>query len=151
MERLGSLNNNMVFFEIIKQLENVVNDLSAKKNSYLSNQIKQLKNIIIMLNKLIDETKKNQNEIMKKIQQLHDDMKSNFNKISINYNFQKKAYTNGEYFGELRNGLRHGKGKFTNKDGSVFTGQWEEDKTNGYGEETNKLYKSEGLYKNGEL
>ena len=141
----------MVFFEIIKQLENVVNDLSAKKNSYLSNQIKQLKNIIIMLNKLIDETKKNQNEIMKKIQKLHDDMKSNFNKISINYNYQKKTYTNGEYFGELRKGLRHGKGNFTNKDGSLFIGQWEEDKTNGYGEEMNKLYKSEGLYKNGEL
>lgn len=43
MESLASLNNNMVFFEIIKQLENVVNDLSTKKNSYLSNQIKQLK------------------------------------------------------------------------------------------------------------
>ena len=109
MESLPSLNNNMLFIEIIKQLENVVNDLSGKKNSYLSNQIKQLKNIITILNKLIDETKKNQNEIMKRIQKLHDDMKSNFNKSSISYNFQKKTYTNGKYLGELRNGLRHGK------------------------------------------
>ena len=151
MESFASLNNNMVFLEIIKQLENVVNDLSGKKNSYLSSQIKQLKNIIIMLNKLINETKKNQNEIMKRIQKLNDDMKSHFNKISINYNYQKKTYPNGEYFGELRNGLRHGKGTFKNKDGSEFNGQWEEDKTNGYGEEMNKVYKSEGLYKNGEL
>lgn len=151
MESLPSLNNNMLFIEIIKQLENVVNDLSGKKNSYLSNQIKQLKNIITILNKLIDETKKNQNEIMKRIQKLHDDMKSNFNKSSISYNFQKKTYTNGKYLGELRNGLRHGKGTFTNKDGSVFNGQWEEDKANGYGEEMNKAYQSEGLYKDGEL
>ena len=151
MESLTSLNNNMVFIEIIKQLENVINDLSGKKNSYLSNQIKQLKNIIITLNKLIDETKKNQNEIMKRIQKLHDDMKSNFNKTSNNYNFQKKTYTNGEYLGELRNGLRHGKGFFKNKDGSQFEGQWVEDKVHGYGEEINNVYKSEGLYKNGEL
>lgn len=151
MESLASLNNNKVHLEIIKQLENVVNDLSGKKNSYLSRQIKQLENIIIMLNKLIDDTKKNYIEIMKKIEKLHDDMKSNVKKTSFNYKFQKKTYTNGEYFGELRNGLRHGKGKFTNKDGNVFEGQWEEDKAYGYGEEMNNVYKSEGLYKNGEL
>jgi len=151
MESLTSLNNNMIFLDIIKQLENVVSDLSGKKNSYLSQQIKQLKNIIIILNKLIADTKKNHNEIMKKIQKMHDDMNSNFKKISYNYNFQKKSYPNGEYFGELRNGLRHGKGNFTNKDGSVFNGQWEEDKANGHGEEMNNVFKSEGLYKDGEL
>ena len=38
------------------------------------------------------------------------------------------------YFGEFKNGLKSGQGKFLFKDGSYYVGEWKEDVKSGYGE-----------------
>lgn len=37
------------------------------------------------------------------------------------------------YEGYKLNGKRHGKGKFTFEDGSIYDGMWKENKMNGFG------------------
>lgn len=39
----------------------------------------------------------------------------------------------GEYFGRLENGKRHGEGVFTYKNKDIFSGQWEFGKKKGRG------------------
>ena len=50
-----NLNNKAIFFDIINQLKNVVNDLNHNKK--IDNIIKQIKNIIEILNKNFNENR----------------------------------------------------------------------------------------------
>ena len=47
-------NNNNILISIVKELENISNDLN---NTKFNNIIKQIKNIIILINKVINENK----------------------------------------------------------------------------------------------
>ena len=40
------------------------------------------------------------------------------------------------YVGAFKDGLRHGKGKFSYPDGSMYEGEWKNDEPNGQGTET---------------
>ena len=65
-------------------------------------------------------------------------MINNFKKISYN---SKKKYKDGEYVGELKNGLRDGKGTFyyneNNKyERKIYEGEWKNDRIEGKGEMT---------------
>ena len=58
-------NNNDILYNIIKQLKIIVNDLNNHKKIDI---IKQIKNIIIIMNKIITENKKNTEKLSKDIQ-----------------------------------------------------------------------------------
>lgn len=56
----------------------------------------------------------------------------------------------GDYTGEYKDGLRHGKGVCKYPSGNVYDGEWENDKENGYGVYTwPNGDKYEGLFRNG--
>jgi len=63
-----SKNNNYILYEIIKQLELIVNDLNNNKKTNIINQIK---NIIILINKAITEHKKNTEQLREDIKNLN--------------------------------------------------------------------------------
>ena len=54
------------------------------------------------------------------------DIKNPGKGISIELNGDKEPCdkNNGTYEGEMRRGLKHGKGKFTYDDGTIFEGLW---------------------------
>ena len=56
-------------------------------------------------------------------------------KESVPSGYGKRLYSDGSiYEGEFENGVRSGRGAFTNKgDGSKYRGEWKGDKKNGYG------------------
>lgn len=60
-----------------------------------------------------------------------------------------KTYLDGVYVGEMQDGMRHGRGKFTFVDGHVFEGGWKNDKKHGRGgfrSCTGGEYYYEGIY-----
>jgi serine/threonine protein kinase len=63
----------------------------------------------------------------------------------------QKTYASGHvYHGEMKDGMRHGRGKLTYPSGQVYEGDWKDDKMNGRGKYTwrdGKVY--EGDYKDG--
>ena len=128
-------NNNDILYNIINQLEIIVNDLNNHKKIDI---IKQIKNIIILVNKVIRENKKNTEQLREDIQKLNKNMINNFEKIICD---SKKIYEDGEYIGELKNGLREGKGVFyynkKNKyERETYKGDWKNDRIEGKGEMT---------------
>ena len=68
--------NNDILYNITKQLENIINDLNSDKK--IHNIINQIKNIIIIMNKVIHENKKNTEMIRKDIKKLRDTIANNF-------------------------------------------------------------------------
>ena len=130
-----SKNNYSILNDIIKQLELIVNDLNNIKKADI---IKQIKNIIIIINKAISENKKNTEQLREDIKNLNKNMMNNFEKINCD---SKKKYEDGEYIGELKNGLRDGKGTFyyneNNKyERKIYEGEWKNDRIEGKGEMT---------------
>ena len=49
------------------------------------------------------------------------------------YHCENNWKNNDIYEGELKNGKRHGKGKYTYKDGDIYEGEFKDDKKDGYG------------------
>ena len=43
-------------------------------------------------------------------------------------------YSDGKYVGEVKDGIRHGKGTFTGTDGSKYVGEWKDNERHGKGE-----------------
>ena len=68
--------NNDILYNITKQLENIINDLNSDKK--IHNIINLIKNIIIIMNKVIHENKKNTEMIRKDIKKLRDTIANNF-------------------------------------------------------------------------
>ena len=60
LKAIISKNNNYILYEIIKQLDLIVNDLNNNKKTNIINQIK---NIIILINKAIIQHKKNTEQL----------------------------------------------------------------------------------------
>ena len=54
-------NNNNILINIVKELENISNDLN--NNTKLNKIIQQIRNIIILINKVINDNKNNTNLI----------------------------------------------------------------------------------------
>ena len=103
--------NNNLLFEVINKLENIMKDTNDKLI------IQRIKDIIIIMNKVIN----NCNQIRKDIQNLSNSMHQRFNNlelniktnnININNNNQIRIYNNGRYVGQLINNKREGKGIF---------------------------------------
>ena len=124
--------NNDILFNVVEQLEGIVNNLEQNQIDVV---IRQIKNIIIIMNKVIGENKKNMELLRKELKEINNSIKSNFEKFHC---VGKKIYEDGEYVGELKNGLRDGKGAFyyyeNNKyERKIYEGDWKNDKIEGKG------------------
>lgn len=59
------------------------------------------------------------------------------NKSAPQAEFKRVEYDGGDvYEGEIRNGKRHGKGKYTWSDGSFYEGEWKDDRKDGNGKQS---------------
>ena len=112
--------NNSILFNIIKQLEEIVNDLYNNKKIDLI--INQIKNIIILTNKIINDNKNSIDLIRKDIDKMVHKFENIENNISNNNNFKNLnistvTYKDGKYCGQLVNGRKEGKGIYCWNDG----------------------------------
>ena len=102
-------NNNNILLEIVDDLHQLMNN--TKDNLI----IKTLGNIIIKMNNMINENKKNteliRNDISKIYSQINQ-LNSKFNEMKINNpsSNQELQCENGKYVGQAVNGLREGRG-----------------------------------------
>ena len=125
--------------DIINDLQQIIND--SKDNII----IKRLGNIIIKMNKIINENKKNLELVRNDINKLYnkfDELKGNntiINKELIgNYGIR--------YIGQVLNGVPEGKGIEYYKDGDRYEGEWRNDKKEGKG----IMYYNNGVRKMGD-
>ena len=126
-------NNNNLMLEVVNKLENIMN--------YTNDQIiiSRIKDIIIIMNKLINNTE----QIRKDIAKLNDNMNEKFKNLenNINNNSNKnntiisiKHYDNGErYEGEMKNGIREGKGTYYYNNSNRYRGDWKNGMKEGKG------------------
>ena len=140
-------NNNNLLFDIIGDLQQIIN---ITKSNIL---IKRLKDIIIKMNRIIDQNKENTKLIMNKISLLENQMNKNFEKLNLDINSiknQEIKYSNKRYVGQVVNGIREGKGIVYFNDGDRYNGEFINDKAEGKGI---YYYKNddryEGDFKNG--
>lgn len=73
--------------------------------------------------------------------------------VPASQTFGKRVrFLNGEYTGQLKDGLRHGLGKETANDGSSYTGEWSNNQRHGFGTLVNALTNSfSGRFKAGQM
>ena len=62
-------NNNNILYNVVQQLETIISDITSQKNFNII--INRIKNIIIIMNKIIAENQKNTEQIRKDIKQLN--------------------------------------------------------------------------------
>ena len=111
-------NNYNILINIVKELENISNDLN--NNTKLNKIIKQIKDIIILINKVINDNKNNINLIRNDIYNLQKIIINNNN----NYINDIKIYNNGKYIGQFKNNLKDGKGIMYWNDGDRYEGDY---------------------------
>ena len=130
-------NNNNILLEIVNDLHKLI------KHSKDNLIIKTLGNIIIKMNNMINENKKNTELIRNDISKLYTQMEkvnNKLNEIKINSDNKELQCENGRYVGQVVNGLREGKGIYYMKNDDRYEGEWKNDKRDGRGIE----YKSNG-------
>jgi len=118
-------NNNNILFEIINKLENIIKDIN---NNIIINRIKD---IIIIINKLINDNKKNIELIRKDIQDLYNHINNNIKELNNNIN--QNINNNGRYEGQFKNDIRERKGIYYYNDGDRYEGDWKNNKCEGKG------------------
>ena len=128
--------NNELLSAIVAELSQI--SVELKDDS----MIKRVENIANRMNKIIIENRQNVLLIINYISKLETQMKllnksikelKSSNNISTNITIQKIKYENGEYIGEVLNGLREGKGTMLFENGDKYIGDWINDKVEGKG------------------
>ena len=95
LNNLVSSNYNNLLFDILNKLENIISDLS--NNSQINVIIKQIRNIIIILNKIVNDNQFNLNILRKDIKELNQNITNNFKLINILDNFKMESEMEKEY------------------------------------------------------
>ena len=128
--KIYSNNNNLLL--------GIINDLQQINNITHDNLvIKRIGDIIIKMNYIINENKKNTQLIINHISLLKNQMNQmnkKFDELKFNQiNKQEIKYVNGKYIGQVVNGLAEGKGIFYFNSGNRYEGDWRYGKQEGKG------------------
>ena len=121
-------NNNNILLGIITELQQISN------SSHENLTIKRISDVIIKMNFIINENKKNMGLIMNQftlLQNKLDQLSQNFKINNINNQQELKGIKNGKkwrYVGQVVNGLREGKGIYHYKNGDRSMGDYYNDK-----------------------
>ena len=129
------VNNNNILLWIINDLQQIIN------NSHDSIIINRLADIIIKMNNIINDNKKNTELIINTIKSLENKLLSQMNNIvdkgNTNLNKQELVFDNVRYVGQVVNGLPEGKGiAYYDSEpfkGDKYDGYWKNGKREGKG------------------
>ena len=123
-------NNNNLLLGIINDLQQI---------NYITHDnlvIKRIGDIIIKMNFIINENKKNTQLIINHISLLQNQMNKKFDELKFNnnqINKQEIKYNKGRYIGQVVNGLPEGKGILYLNNGDRYEGDFRNDKKEGKG------------------
>ena len=122
-------NNNNILLGIITELQQISN------SSHENLTIKRISDVIIKMNFIINENKKNHESIMNQFTKLENQISQLSQKLNVNNinNQQELKDKNWRYVGQVVNGLREGKGIEYYNDGDRYEGNWKNDKKEGKG------------------
>ena len=126
-------NNNNILLGIINELHQIAN------SSHENLTIKRISDVIIKMNFIINENKKNMGLIMNQftlLQNKLDQLSQNFKINNINNQQELKGIKNGynwRYVGQVVNGLREGKGVCYWENGDRYEGDYRNDNKEGKG------------------
>ena len=121
--------NNNILFEIITELQQISN------SSHENLTIKRIRDIIIKMNFIINENRKNMGLIMNQFTKLENQISQPSQNLKFN-NINNQQELNGEnwrYIGQVVNGLREGKGIEYYISGNRYEGDWRNEKKEGKG------------------
>ena len=141
--------NNIILSNSVYQLNELINQINDEILA------KRFRDIILIMNKTLNENKSNYEKIIKLIENLNKkiDLLSNYN-MNNGSKIVVKNYPEGRYEGELVNNKREGKGKMyylNNQEylGKVYDGEWKNDLREGKGIEAwSDGERFEGYFKN---
>ena len=105
--------NNEIFEELLNKLQSTLNDVNNNKSKDII--IKQISNIMKIINKFINDSQNKMNLIHNDINNMANEFKDFKNNISNNDNItikKTKIYKHGIYIGEFKNQIKDGKGTF---------------------------------------
>ena len=122
-------NNNNILLGIINELQQISN--SSQENL----TIKRISDVIIKMNFIINENKKNHESIMNQFTKLENQINQLSQKLNVNNinNQQELKGKNWRYVGQVVNGLREGKGIYYYNDGDRYEGDYRNDNKEGKG------------------
>ena len=131
-------NNNNILLGIINELQQISN------SSHENLTIKRISDVIIKMNFIINENKKNHESIMNQFTLLQNQISQLSQKLNVNNinNQQELKGKNWRYVGQVVNGLREGKGIYYYHNGDRMMGDY----YNG-----NRIGKQVMLTRNGEV
>ena len=139
-------------------LPEIINDLIKIRDDTKDNLIiKRLGDIINKISGIINESKKNAELIRNDISKLNKEINKNFDELKNNNKKQQKLECeNGQYIGEVVDGVREGRGIYYLTKGPYkgdkYEGEWKNDKRDGKGIDIfHNGAKYEGDYKNGKF
>ena len=130
--------NNKIYSNNNNLLLGIINDL--QQINYITHDnlvIKRIGDIIIKMNFIINENKKNTQLIINHISLLQNQINKKFDELKFNnnqINKQEIKYNDGSrYIGQVVNGIREGKGIVYFNNGDRYEGDWRNDKMEGKG------------------
>ena len=131
------IHNNIILLEIVGELQKI--------NNYIQDNLisQKINDIIMKINFVINENKKNQEIIMNQVSSSQNHINQINPKFQINNldNIKEIKFKNGIYIGQLVNGVKEGKGIFHYNNGAIYEGEYKNNKKEG---------KGIAYYKNGE-
>ena len=124
------------------------------KNTHEQIIIKRISDIITKMGNIINDNKKNTENIINHITSLKKQINRQFEQLNINNNIninqQEINYNNGRYIGQILNGLPEGKGIIYYGNGNRYEGEWKNGKYEGKGIASwNDGDRYEGDFRNG--
>ena len=131
--KIYSSNNNLLL-EVISDLQQIIN------NTHENVIIKRIRDIIIKMNFIVNDNKKNTELIINHILSLQNqinEMNKKFDQWNINNNIninkQEIISDNGRFIGQVVNGLPEGKGIWYDNNGDRYEGDWKNGNFEGKG------------------